>query len=227
LRLEPELTTALRERARQEGTTVHGALAAAITLAIKQNSAELGDKPIRVVSPIDIRGHLGLVDDSMVSVTAASTVLQPDMRTPFWDVARFAISSLAPAQTLEGTKAFIGALTQLMSSNPDASAVAHFISLAFGQETMLSNLGNLRFDTTFGALKLEALYGPGILRGFENEQYIGVTTSDRGLCFLETSFNPIPSLLETTRQILVSAVAIGVNKYPTSTPNAFLSSAQI
>jgi hypothetical protein len=76
---------------------------------------------------------------------------------------------------LEGAKATMDGLAQFMSANPDADATMHLASFAFGQEIMVSNLGNLRFETDFGTLKLKALFGPGLLRGFENELYIRVS----------------------------------------------------
>jgi Condensation domain len=60
LSLSAELTAKLRKRAQQEETTVHGALSAALVIAGRQAIGEWTDKPVRVLSPIDIRKLLGI-----------------------------------------------------------------------------------------------------------------------------------------------------------------------
>jgi hypothetical protein len=54
LRLSPGLTASVRERARQEGTTVHGALCAALVLASREVFAAWRDIPLRILSPINV-----------------------------------------------------------------------------------------------------------------------------------------------------------------------------
>jgi hypothetical protein len=85
------------------------------------------------------------------------------------------------------------------------AGAAQLLAQAFPCELLLTNLGNLpiRFET--GALKLEALWGPSVLLGFEGEQTVGVTTTNGSLCLLHTSFAPIRSLLHRTERILRSA----------------------
>jgi hypothetical protein len=77
----------------------------------------------------------------------------------------------------------------------------------FAHEISLTNLGNLRYETSFGELKLEALWGPAVSLGFVDVQTIGVATANGALCLLHTSYEPTESLLEVTGQILVSACA--------------------
>src|SRR5260370_23594833 len=59
LRLPSELSDRLRERSRREGTTVHGALAAALVLAGSDIHREWREAPVRVVSPVNNRTILG------------------------------------------------------------------------------------------------------------------------------------------------------------------------
>jgi NRPS condensation-like uncharacterized protein len=53
LSLTTDMTSRLRERAREEGTTVHGALSSAFALACWEVVEELRDSPIRMLSPIE------------------------------------------------------------------------------------------------------------------------------------------------------------------------------
>src|SRR5215813_1438471 len=71
-RLPRETTQSPRERARAEGSTVHGALCAAVTAAGAALVPGWSDAPLRVLSPIDIRGRvLNGSDHFGLCVTAA------------------------------------------------------------------------------------------------------------------------------------------------------------
>jgi hypothetical protein len=69
-------------------------------------------------------------------------------------------------------------------------------------EGMVSNLGVLPFGTSFGAFKLESLWGPSVLVGIEGEQMIGVATLNGAMHLLHTSYTPIPKLLQTMESAL-------------------------
>jgi hypothetical protein len=58
VRLTREATRSLRERARSERSTVHGALCAALTAAASTLVPGWSDLPLRVFSPIDIRKRM-------------------------------------------------------------------------------------------------------------------------------------------------------------------------
>src|ERR1700730_14464646 len=58
-KLDEHLTATLRERARREGTTVQGALCAALVLAGRETSGTWRKQSVRVISPINVRAHLG------------------------------------------------------------------------------------------------------------------------------------------------------------------------
>jgi hypothetical protein len=75
-------------------------------------------------------------------------------------------------------------------------------------EICLTNLGNLRYETSFGGLRLDAIWGPVVFAGFEGAQTIGVTTTDGTLCLVHASYTPAQSLLELTKQLLVSACGL-------------------
>ena len=62
LQLRVEETEVLLGRAKEERTTVHAALVAALTLAGKRYSKEWNAGPVRCVSPIDMRRTLGIPD---------------------------------------------------------------------------------------------------------------------------------------------------------------------
>src|SRR5262249_36511839 len=89
LRLSPGLTSSIRERARREGTTVHGALCAAVVLASRAVSAAWGDIPLRIMSPINARPLLDAGESCGLFLGATMNVFDRQA-TEFWQIARAA-----------------------------------------------------------------------------------------------------------------------------------------
>jgi hypothetical protein len=224
LRLTPGLTSRLRERARQEGTTVHGALCSALALAFWRNNPESWAEPIRICSPIDTRKLLGLGQDCAALIDAGVVTIEPDARrdpypqhteisvgllrrcqmpNDFWDMARHSIAGLARTKTLEGVVASRNVLHQTVKNGIDVPTAAAICAHAFAHEIMLTNLGNLPYETDFGQLRLETIWGPSVSARFAGVPTIGVATTNGALCLVETSFTLPNSLLETTEQILL------------------------
>jgi hypothetical protein len=73
---------------------------------------------------------------------------------------------------------------------------------------MLTNLGRLPFDSTFGALKLDTLCAPSALRGIEGEQTLGAVTVSASLHLTHSSPAPIPGLLACIEEELRKACAV-------------------
>ena len=86
VRLTPELTHMLVERARKEGTTVHGALCAAIVLAGREASRDWNNNPVRVLSPFSLRKQLGIGEDCGAFVWATGVTM------PLAPIAELAVS---------------------------------------------------------------------------------------------------------------------------------------
>jgi hypothetical protein len=67
---------------------------------------------------------------------------------------------------------------------------------------MVSNLGVVPFETSFGCFKLESLWGPSVFIGIEGEQMIGAATLNGAIHLLHSSYTPIPKLLQTMETAL-------------------------
>ena len=206
LRLSAEISGELRNRARQERTTVHGALVASVSLAGRQISSEWMEEPVRVISPVDNRKLLGLNDECLLSIVFPITEHGPRRDAQFWDVARGVTRDLAPARTKNGVAATFAAFGQLISSGPDVKAISQFELQMCANEMMMSNLGVLPIETNFGDLILEAFWGPSVLVGIEGEQMIGAATLHGAIHLLHSSYTPIPLLLRTTERTLREAL---------------------
>jgi NRPS condensation-like uncharacterized protein len=157
---------------------------------------------------MDLRKLLGLGED--YAVLAGSTIVSADPRglAVFWDVARRATTNLVAVRTLDGVVASTNTLYQAVLNRLDVQTAAQIMASKFAHEICLTNLGNLRYETSFGELRLDAIWGPVVFAGFEGAQTIGVTTTNGTLCLLHASYTPAQSLLELTKQLLVSACGL-------------------
>jgi hypothetical protein len=80
IKLTPEQTTALQRRAREEGVTIHAAISAALTIAGRAIHESWRNKPLRIMSPAEIRDILGLEDQCMVSFGGGEISIEPARR---------------------------------------------------------------------------------------------------------------------------------------------------
>jgi hypothetical protein len=100
LRLSCEITTRLRQRARSEETTVHGAINAAIAIAARRVSDSWLGKELYVCSTVNNRKHIGRPEDCAVLFSAVNVVFHPEWPLAFWDLARRAKDVVFKGQTL-------------------------------------------------------------------------------------------------------------------------------
>jgi NRPS condensation-like uncharacterized protein len=207
LSLTTELTSRLHQRARQEGTTVHGALSSAFALAFWEVVDDLSVSPVRIMSPIDARELLSLGEDCGVLVASDSVIIEPSEATAFWEIARSATTRLRKAQTLEALKAVRYGMHQLIKQGLDVSTVAALAARGYAHDIMLTNLGPLGYQTDFGELRLEAVWGPAFSARLLDAHTIGVATTNGSIRLLQTTFAPLGSLLETVEKILGAACA--------------------
>jgi hypothetical protein len=206
-RISPETTNTLRMRARDEQTTVHGALSAAFVLAAHQ-LAKWNEKDVYLLSAVDIRRFLGL--DYGISFSALFPIHSYDLRNAplLWDLARSITRDLEPLRTQQGIAGVFNAFNGFVPNATLADIGAFELQMAVG-DVLVSNLGVIPFETKFGSLTLEGLWGPSVLMGSEGEQAIGVATLHGAIHLLHTSFAPLPSLLETAERTLLAALASG------------------
>ena len=205
LHLTPVTTRRLVERAREERTTVHGALCAALVLAGRESFTYWNDSPVRVMSPFNLRKELGIGKDCGLFVWAGSVSMNPGTPSDFWEIARYAKSSLTEKQSLGRVATELEGLEQAMHPGIDVPGAAQLFAQVLSFELLLTNLGKLSVQFDTDSLRLKALWGPALLTGFENEQTVGVTTTNDSLCLLHTTFTPIPSLLSRAAEILQRA----------------------
>jgi Condensation domain len=206
--LTQELTTALQRRAREEGVTIHAAISAALAIAGRAIDENWRNNPLRIMSPAEIRDILGLKDQCMVSFGGGEISIAPNGSMTIWDLARFAKDGLSAVKSTENISRMIDLQSAAVSSNLTVEQAFQLKRNAFNAQVMLSNLGRLPFDGTFGPLKLETLWAPCALRGIEGEQTLGAVTVNGSLHLTHTSPMPIRGLLAGVVEVLRKACAI-------------------
>jgi hypothetical protein len=204
-KLTPEQTTALQQRTRLEGVTVHAAISAALAIAGRSNDESWRNSPLRIMSPAEVRDMLGLQDQCMVSLAGGEVSIPPDDSMTFWDLARFVKDGLSAVKSRESVSMMIDRQSQVLSTNPTVEQADQLKQKMFNAQTMFTNLGRLPFDSTFGTLQLADLWAPCALRGIDREQTLGAVTVNGSLHLTHTSPEPIPGLLTGIEEALLKA----------------------
>jgi hypothetical protein len=205
-KLDEDLSATLKERARREGTTVHGALCAALVLAGRKTSSTWRKQTVRVMTPINARAPLGAGEACGVYLAGGSIVpFQPGASRAFWELARFAKKEISPSQTFQALSTSSRRLQAIMTKDMGVETAAQIAAGAFARDLMVSNLGQMPYESQFGKLKLEAIWGPTALQGLDGEQNVGIATTNGAIRLLHASYSLIPYLLENTELILRAA----------------------
>jgi hypothetical protein len=92
---------------------------------------------------------------------------QPGDSRAFWELARFAKKELSPSQTFQSLSTSLHGLEAIMFKDMDVETAAQIAAVAFARDLMVSNLGQMPYESEFGKLKLEAVWGPTALQGLE------------------------------------------------------------
>ena len=202
LQFSTSLTQELIFVSRERGVTVHGSLGAAVVLAMRQQAPEFLGKPVRLISPASTRKVLEVQDDCGMYFTSPKATFDPAAALSFWEIARSVRQGVVEALTRDALAAVTTAMQGMIADGLTKAGAADMLHGAFAEDVLLSNLGRTPFDSTFGHLHLESLWGPSVLAGLPEMQTIGVATTNDSLCLLLTSYKPIPRLLETMEAIL-------------------------
>lgn len=198
-------TKALVHRCREEGTTVHGAIGAAIIGAGRTLNEEWSRFPIRIATPVNIRALSDSFEEAVgVYFTPARVQDEHPSGTDFWDIARSIKQGNMPYESRAGKMAGLKFLKQLADTRPSVEVGAQLLSNLLRWDLLLTNLGRLGIMTNFGKLRLNAVWGPMVNSGFSREQVIGVATHNGCLRVAYTSYEPIPELMATAANLLMA-----------------------
>jgi hypothetical protein len=198
-------TEVLLRRAKEEGTTIHAALVAALTLAGKLYSETWNAGPVRCLSPIDMRKALKIPDAAGLLIAMHhGPVATPDGAS-FWDIARAVRGDMLPAQSADGARTVLGGMSSMVADEHSAQDL--YSSLLNGplvHELLLTNYAAYQARTEYGGLKIENLFtGSPAMRG--DVQKVSVLTVNGRLGMTLVAREVFPTLLEDAREILTRA----------------------
>lgn len=205
LQLTRELTGSLRGRAREEHTSVNGAIASAIVFALKRLATHRNHTPLLLAAPISTRNVLNLGEQCGLFTDGGLLDLDHAEPTDFWQLARRAKSELSRLQSLDRVTESRRKFCQVFADIRTPETAKELASKILNANFVQSNLGDLPFDTQYGHLRLEAVWGPAVLIGTVDQHFLGVATLNGNLSFLYSSYAPIAYLLETVKTILAAS----------------------
>jgi len=177
-------------------------------LAGRRRSQAWQHNDVKVMSPINIRSFLHAPEQCGNYIVSGTLAFAPSVASDFWQLALIAKQGLAPFQSPASVIATCDGLGQIMQKNMSVASGAGIANTAFAREVMISNLGLVPFETTFGALRLKSVFGPAVIQGLDGEQMIGVATTNGSLSLLHVSYEPIGNLLQQVECILKDACGV-------------------
>ena len=198
-----DLTRAIAEKARLEGTTVFGALSAATILAGRSLSKRWRTETLRFLSPVSSRRHAGLQEVLRAYFSIVPLSLAPQFGSDLWDLARYCKAAVQLAQSRDGAKGTGKQLAGLLERDPSPTAASDFMRANFASHGSLSSVGIIPYPTRVRHVELTAIWGPALSTGVEGEQFVGAVTVNGKLHLTNTSSQPISGLLSQIESILV------------------------
>jgi NRPS condensation-like uncharacterized protein len=202
LQLTVKETEVLLARARQEGTTVHAALVAALTVAGKRHSEEWNAGPVRCVSPIDMRRPLEIPHAVGVLISSHHAVVPTPDGASFWEIARAVRKDMLPAQSAHGARHLLSTLSSMVAEERNAQDLYRSVLEGpLAHELMVTNYAGYQVRTKYGNLRVENLFtgSPSII---PSRQKVSVLTVNERLGMTLVAHNVFPTLLEDAREIL-------------------------
>jgi hypothetical protein len=194
LEFSNDFTASLLRRTREEKTTVHAVLSAAIVRAgvvARQNWKEHG---VRLFNAVSIRNSLWEGDERFqLSLAPGLINVSIDDGKSIWEAAREIEQLLAPHRTLGAVNAKMNGLGKLLSLGLSHKELGEAASRAVPYDIMISNLGNVSI--------------PGYLAGWQDEDYVGICTFNGSLRLLYVSHSPVAGLLDGLQELLQRAIA--------------------
>jgi NRPS condensation-like uncharacterized protein len=205
LKLSPDLTSKLTAKSRAENTTVHGAICAAFALASRKLPGDWKNKPLRMVSPINIRKGIGAGEDVGFYFGAKTIVFDSTDKKSFWELACYARNEVKRNEEHDNILAEYAPVQQWVFSTALEDISDILQNKVVARELMVSNLGRWPFEVQFGSLKLETLAGPLALSGYPGEYTIGAVSTNGSLCLSLATRSPVEDVLLFAHEILNAA----------------------
>lgn len=202
VQLDVEETRRLLVRAREEGTTVHAVLVAALALAGKRHSRKWSTGPIRCMTSIDMRKALQIPDAVGLLISGHAVEVATPAGVSIWEIARSIWANLLPAQSIAGARPLLLGLSFFVAREHNARDMYWaYINGPMVNELIVTNYAGYRVRTEYGRLKIQNLF-TGSPPAVSTQQKVSVLTVDGRLGMTLVARGIFPTLLEDTRDLL-------------------------
>ena len=198
---DEDLTRRLIARARAEQTTVHCALVSAMSRVIIESGR---NEFVRMLTPSDFRGHIGVDDDVCLYFTMIRTAVTREQLTDLWDMARTVGGQLAGARSVPALLGGSAAIEQFIPIDATTEDTEDIMVGGLSFEAFASNLRVLDMGTP-EAVRPVAIWGPAILVQIQGELASGICTFNGQLRIVCASHDPLPDYLDRVRDVLDAA----------------------
>jgi NRPS condensation-like uncharacterized protein len=193
--LDRQTTQRLKHCCRQAGTTVHGALCAAMLMAMA--TVAFSGRSVRLLcdSSVNLR-QLGQPSLGYAHIGSLSAIVEiihtVDRYSAFWDLARECKTEVDQAIGRQEPQSWLCLLQRLGLSE---AFVRKLATQRTGRSSAVavSNLGQYPFSSSYGAIELEAINFVGGIHGIGSCFWLGVATCSDEINFTFAYASPIIS----------------------------------
>jgi NRPS condensation-like uncharacterized protein len=193
--LDRETTQQLKRRCRQAGTTVHGALCAAMLMGVA--AVAFPGRSVRLLcdSSVNLR-QLSQPSLGYAHIGSLSSIVEiihtVDRHSAFWDLACECKTEIDQAIGRQEPQSWLCLLQRL---GLNEAFVRKLATQKMGRSSAVavSNLGQYPFSSTYGAIELEAIHFAGGIHGIGACLWLGVATCSPEINFTFAYAYPIIS----------------------------------
>lgn len=193
----------LRQTAKSRATTINSIITAALGRAIVSLNERWAEKPLRVMSPIDLKTEFDIPEHVGLSLSIAITPFEKG-ETAFWDEVHRVHEQIAKFRERKMALWMVGDIAKRCVDDPSYEATRTRVVEHGPFDGVMTNFGVLRMPTRFGDLVVEKMWAPA-LRSVPAQDVVAAATFDGVLSLVHTSVGGTDGLLARMVEILEDA----------------------
>ncbi|MBB3979720.1 hypothetical protein GGQ64_004965 [Rhizobium azooxidifex] len=193
----------LRQTAKSRATTINSIITAALGRAIVSLNERWAEKPLRVMSPIDLKTEFDIPEHVGLSLSIAITPFEKG-ETAFWDEVHRVHEQIAKFRERKMALWMVGDIAKRCVDDPSYEATRTRVVEHGPFDGVMTNFGVLRMPTRFGDLVVEKMWAPA-LRSVPGQDVVAAATFDGALSLVHTSVGGTDGLLARMVEILEDA----------------------
>ncbi len=193
----------LHQTAKSHGTTINSMITAALGRSVVSLNEGWSEKPLRVMSPIDLRSGFDIPEHVGLALSIAITSFERG-HTAFWDEVGRVHQQIAKFRERKMALWMVGDIAKRCIDDPSYEATRRRVLEHGPFDSVMTNFGVLRMPTSFGNLVVEKIWAPA-LRSIPGQDVVAAATFDGGLSLVHTCVGGTDGLLARMVEILETA----------------------